>query len=70
VLCGGLDRQIEHHLFPKLAPARLREVAPAVRRACEEHGVAYRTASWPVTLKKTFAHLRGLSFRDTLGEMA
>ena len=31
ILCGGLDRQIEHHLFPTLAPPRLREIAPRVR---------------------------------------
>lgn len=61
ILCGGLDRQIEHHLFPKLAPERLREVAPLVRRACEEHGVRYNTASWPATLKKAFAHIAALS---------
>ncbi len=28
VLCGGLDRQIEHHLFPKLPPHRLRQHRP------------------------------------------
>ncbi len=66
----GLDYQAEHHLFPKLAPQRLREIAPAVRKACEEHGVAYRTASWPVTLRGAFAHLRSLSLPDLVREMA
>lgn len=61
VLCGGLDRQIEHHLFPKLSPERLRQVAPLVRAACEEHGVRYNTASWGATLKKAFAHIGALS---------
>jgi linoleoyl-CoA desaturase len=61
ILCGGLDRQIEHHLFPKLAPERLREIAPAVKRACEEHGVRYKTGTWPATLKKAFAHIAALS---------
>jgi linoleoyl-CoA desaturase len=61
ILCGGLDRQIEHHLFPRLPTNRLREIAPAVRRACEEHGVAYKTASWPRTLWKSIAHLARLS---------
>ncbi|MDF2693128.1 MAG: putative LINOLEOYL-CoA [Labilithrix sp.] len=79
VLCGGLDRQIEHHLFPKLAPERLREIAPLVRHACEEHGVRYNTASWPATLKKAFAHIAALSreapntttvIRDTLRVMS
>ncbi len=41
ILCGGLDRHIEHHLFPRLPPARLREVSPEVRDVCERHGVRY-----------------------------
>ncbi|MBK7578975.1 MAG: fatty acid desaturase [Myxococcales bacterium] len=61
VLCGGLDRQIEHHLFPKLPPERLRQVAPRVKKACEEHGVAYRTASWGATLRGAFAHIGQLA---------
>ena len=52
MLCGGLDRQIEHHLFPRLAPPRLREIAPEVRQICEAHGVEYRSESWGRTLVK------------------
>jgi linoleoyl-CoA desaturase len=70
ILCGGLDRQIEHHLFPRLPPNRLREIAPEVRAACEEHGVTYRTASWGSTLKKALAHVRALGFRDFARAMA
>jgi linoleoyl-CoA desaturase len=61
VLCGGLDRQIEHHLFPKLAPQRLREVAPSVKKACEEHGVAYHTGSWGSVLRKALSWIGALS---------
>ena len=61
MLCGGLDRQIEHHLFPKLAPERLRQIAPEVRAVCEKFGVKYRTASWGKTLKGAFAHIAKLS---------
>jgi linoleoyl-CoA desaturase len=64
VLCGGLDRQIEHHLFPKLAPERLRQIAPEVKALCEEHGVAYRTSSWPQTLLGAFRWIHALS-KDT-----
>jgi linoleoyl-CoA desaturase len=63
ILCGGLERQIEHHLFPRLPPNRLREIAPRVRAICEEHGVTYRTGSWPATLRDVFASLRRLSDR-------
>lgn len=54
ILCGGLDRQIEHHLFPKLPPNRLREIAPEVRAVCEAHGVRYNTSSWPKALAGMF----------------
>jgi NADPH-dependent stearoyl-CoA 9-desaturase len=74
VLCGGLDRQIEHHLFPTLPPPRLREVAPQVRAICARHGVAYRSASWPRTLWKALAHVARLSraggTRQVIREMA
>lgn len=61
VLCGGLDKQIEHHLFPRLPPNRLREIAPRVRSLCEAHGVRYRSASWPRTLRDVFRELRSLA---------
>ncbi len=61
ILCGGLNRQIEHHLFPKLPPDRLRKIAPEVRAVCEAYGVSYRTDTWWRTLKKALAHMRNLS---------
>jgi fatty acid desaturase len=61
VLCGGLDKQIEHHLFPTFPPPRLREIAPEVRAICERHGVHYKTDTWGRTLGKAFRHITGLS---------
>lgn len=61
VLCGGLDRQIEHHLFPKMAPERLRAIAPEVRALCERHGVEYRSASWPETLRSALSWIDALA---------
>ncbi|PRP91345.1 Stearoyl-CoA 9-desaturase [Enhygromyxa salina] len=62
VLCGALDLQIEHHLFPSLPPERLREIAPEVRAACEAHGVEYRSDTWPRTLGRALAQVARLSF--------
>jgi NADPH-dependent stearoyl-CoA 9-desaturase len=74
VLCGGLDRQIEHHLFPTLPPQRLRQIAPEVREICARHGVQYRTDTWGRTLKKALAWVAELSrnggTRAVLREMA
>ena len=74
ILCGALDHQIEHHLFPKLPPERLRQIAPEVRAVCEKHGVRYKTASWGRTLKKALGHIVALSrpvrMRDVVREIA
>ena len=51
ILVGGLDRQIEHHLFPLVPPNRLREITGEVRALCEKYGMPYRTASWGKTLR-------------------
>ncbi|MCA9720186.1 MAG: fatty acid desaturase, partial [Myxococcales bacterium] len=60
-LSGGLNHQIEHHLFPGLAIALYPEISPIVRRTCEEFGLPYNDfpgffAAW----RSTFAYLREL----------
>ncbi|MCB9597456.1 MAG: fatty acid desaturase [Sandaracinaceae bacterium] len=60
VLCGALDRQIEHHLFPRFPTQRLRQIAPEVKQICEQHGVEYRSASWPRTLMSALKKIRRL----------
>ena len=65
ILCGALDRQIEHHLFPRLPTNRLREISPEVRRLSEQYGVAYRSDSWPRTLAGVLRRLWRLSFPET-----
>jgi fatty acid desaturase len=38
---GGLNYQIEHHLFPSMPSCNLRRCQPLVRRYCEARGVSY-----------------------------
>ncbi|HEX4353583.1 MAG TPA: fatty acid desaturase, partial [Polyangiales bacterium] len=66
ILCGALDRQIEHHLFPRMPPNRLREIAPRVRAICEQHGVRYRSDGPLATMRSVFTQLRRLSSRRTV----
>ncbi len=61
LLTGGLDKQIEHHLFPRLPPNRLREIAGEVQAICEAHGVRYEHGPWPERLKLVWRTLRELS---------
>jgi linoleoyl-CoA desaturase len=39
---GGLNFQIEHHLFPRLSHVHYPRIAPVVQRVCAERGVPYR----------------------------
>lgn len=38
---GGLNLQIEHHLFPQMSRPNLRRVSPLVRAHCAELGITY-----------------------------
>jgi ribonuclease HI/fatty acid desaturase len=38
---GGLDRHIEHHLYPDLPPTRLHALSSDVRALCQAHNVRY-----------------------------
>jgi len=61
ILTGGLDHQIEHHLFPRMPPNRLRKIKPKVQALCAEYGVKYMTDTWPGTLRSVLRELRGLA---------
>jgi linoleoyl-CoA desaturase len=38
---GGLNFQVEHHLFPKVSHIHYPRLQPVVRRVCGEHGIAH-----------------------------
>ncbi len=40
---GGLNYQIEHHLFPTMPRNRLSEAVKIVQPYCEKHGISYHT---------------------------
>lgn len=45
-LFGGLQFQLEHHLFPRLPRCHLRKVAPVVKDLCKKHNLPYRSLSF------------------------
>src|SRR5690625_7821775 len=54
---GGLNFQVEHHLFPSVARPNLRKVAPIVRQYCQDLGVRY-TATTLVQSYRSVFHYR------------
>ena len=42
---GGLNYQIEHHLFPSMPRVNLRRVRPIVKEYCRQHGLPYEEVS-------------------------
>jgi len=38
---GGLNYQVEHHLFPSMARNQLREAQVIIRKFCEEQQISY-----------------------------
>ena len=63
---GGLNHQIEHHLFPSICHTNYVHIQDVVQSTCEEFGVPYRseaslwTAYWAMV-----AHLRNMGNCDT-----
>lgn len=45
-LTGGLNFQVEHHLFPRMSSAWYPFIAPKVREICKKHGVNYAYYPW------------------------
>lgn len=39
---GGINFQIEHHLFPSMSHMHYKEIAPIVRDTCREFSIPYK----------------------------
>lgn len=56
-LCGGLEYQVEHHLFPKVNHAYYPQLAPMVQELCRQRGLPYITYSWDHAMWKVYSVL-------------
>ncbi len=56
-LMGGLNYQIEHHLFPNMPRPHLRLAQPAVRRYCQEVGVSYTETGLIDSYRQALRHM-------------
>lgn len=55
---GGLNFQIEHHLFPKICHVHYKNLAPIVEKTAEEYGLPYN--NYDTFLSALRSHLRYL----------
>ena len=54
---GGLNYQIEHHLFPSMPRPNLRRAQEIVRRYCDGQGISYREDTLLASYAQTLRHL-------------
>ncbi|MDI5962032.1 acyl-CoA desaturase [Streptomyces sp. SL13] len=57
VVLGGLNHQIEHHLFPSMPTPHLRRARVIVRAYCAELGIAYTEAGLIASYAQALRHL-------------
>jgi fatty acid desaturase len=57
VALGGLNYQIEHHLFPAMPTPNLRRAQPIVRAYCAEIGVPYEETGLIASYREALRHL-------------
>ncbi|WP_265522629.1 fatty acid desaturase family protein [Oerskovia flava] len=66
VAMGGLNFQVEHHLFPSMPRPALRKVRPIVREFCAERGIPYTettlVGSYGIVIR--YLNKVGLAARD------
>jgi fatty acid desaturase len=62
---GGLNYQIEHHLFPSMPRPNLRRSQPLVSEFCRQHGLPYRQSSLVASYTQALRHLRAVGAQAT-----
>jgi fatty acid desaturase len=58
---GGLNYQIEHHLFPSMPRPNLRRARPIVQQFCAENGVGYEETGLVDSYRQALGHLRSVT---------
>ncbi|NGO69857.1 acyl-CoA desaturase [Streptomyces boncukensis] len=58
IALGGLNYQIEHHLFPSMPSPHLRHARPIVRDYCAELGISYHETGLVASWGEALRHMR------------
>ncbi|WP_323132195.1 fatty acid desaturase family protein [Kineococcus indalonis] len=67
LVMGGLNFQVEHHLFPSMPRPNLRKAQPFVRQFCAEHGITYTETTFFGAYRAIISYLNevGLAARNS-----
>jgi fatty acid desaturase len=57
---GGLNYQIEHHLFPSMARNKLKEAQSVVRAFCQEQAIPYHETTGLQSFAEILSYLHGM----------
>lgn len=60
---GGLQFQVEHHLFPRLPRCHLRKISPFVKELCKKHNLPYNSESFWKANAMTLSTLRNAALQ-------
>ncbi|TYZ61184.1 hypothetical protein PybrP1_009876 [[Pythium] brassicae (nom. inval.)] len=65
-LCGALNYQVTHHLFPGVSQYHYPAIAPIIRDVCKKYGIKYTVL--PTFSEALMAHFRHLKQMGALGK--
>lgn len=60
IIFGGLNYQIEHHLFPNISRKHLYKIKPLVKKFCIEKGISYNDDTLAKAWKDIFSYLNNI----------
>merc|ERR1712046_122949 len=66
---GGLQFQIEHHLWPRLPRHNLRYASKLVKKFCEENNVHYHMPRWIEAQKELITSLKAVALNARTAKM-
>ena len=69
-LLGGLNYQIEHHLFPSMPRPNLRRAQAYVTQHCRRHGIPYCQTGLLESYAQALRHLHAVGRAQPQGQMA
>jgi len=58
---GGLNYQIEHHLFPRLSRNKLKQAQAITRSYCADHSIPYHETGWLQSYREILQHFHQVS---------